>query len=122
MSFENKGFKNDLNEFYEDLNNQPLNYKGANYSTSAMKLNAVGLPDYNDFLIKNIGAKALGGVQAKNVNLPAIIQPEFIKTDLPEFVVNAPAKKKSKTIYYILSALILAVAIYFIYTYVRKNK
>ena len=122
MSFENKGFKNDLNDFYEGLNNQPLNLKGANYSTSAMKLNAVGLPDYNSFSIKDLGGKALGKVEDKNINLPAINQPAFIKTDLPEFVVNAPAKKKSKTIYYILSALILAVAIYFIYTYVTKNK
>jgi hypothetical protein len=122
MSFENKGFKNDLNDFYEGLNNQPLKYKGANYSNSAMKLNAVGLPDYNNFSIKDLGAKAVGKVEDKNINLPAINQPAFIKTDLPEFVVNAPAKKKSKTIYYILSALILAVAIYFIYTYIAKKK
>lgn len=122
MSFENKGFKNDLNDVYEELNNQPINYKGANYSNSAMKLNAVGLPDYNNFSLKDLGAKAVSGVESKNITLPPINQPEFIKTDLPEFVVNAPSKKKNKTIYYILSAVILLVAIFFIYTYVTKKK
>jgi len=217
MSFENKGFPNDLNERYFAMNNERDTYAPKSQPMSTgLKLNAVGLPDYNDFLVNpsaitgvvaniksgkiksgegkekvkdvanDIGsffkklfssdedkkeerrerrserkerrkqrrykrkgnkivkidedgdevevtnatekAQAVAEINTPIERLPKsatvlapIEQPAFIKTDLPEFVINAPAKKKNKTIYYILSALILLIAIYFIYTYVKKK-
>ena len=125
MSFENKGFANDLNSRYDAMNNERTTYAPQSQQMgTGLKLNPVGLPDYNNFVLVNPalveGVKE--GIRTGQIptNLPAINQPAFIKTDLPEFTIMA--KKKNKTMYYILSALILLIAIYFIYIYVKKNK
>ena len=125
MSFENKGFPNDLNSRYHSMNNERDTQapKIKNIKTG-LKLNPVGLPDYDSFTFVNPslfeGVKESIRTGDIKGTLPVISQPAFIKTDLPEFTIQA--RKKNKTMYYILSALILAVALYFIYFYVTKKK
>lgn len=125
MSFENKGFANDLNSRYEAMNNERKTYEPfETISGGILKLKPVGLPQYKP--------------QPLNVSMPKSLQPQINyanpetlagqaigtlenPTELPPYIVTTP-KKKNKAIYYILSALILLIAIYFIYIYVKKNK
>ena len=120
MSFENKGFKNDLNEAYHDMNQNHSEY----YETIPLltpkitNLNPIPLKTYTPSetlttirLPKQTGAEIGTG-------LAPINQPSFIKTDLPEFVITATKKKKSYKMWYIIGAVVLLILIVL---YLRKK-
>lgn len=122
MSFENKGFPNDLNSRYEALNKNYEYYTPPfNVPLGNPKMISYGVPT-NVPTPKSL--QAIGGSAIKNVANPdtlagSTIGTETNPTELPEFTVTAKKKKSPMT--YILAGLILLLAIYFIYRYTTKK-
>ena len=110
MSFENKGFPNNLNKQYDNLRARALNYDdNENYGgLSAFELSAIANIVKKNNQLKTIDTESKGIV--KGGGLSTKTNP----AELPDFVIEAPKKPKAikmKYFYYII-AIILIILIY----------
>lgn len=117
MSFENKGFPNDLNSRYEALNRNHEYYdKPMNLPLGNPKMTTYGVPQ--NVVMPSYLQTGTSGKPAETPKKSVIGTAEN-PTEMEPVVIVAPRKKKPMA--YILAILIIALAIYFIYTYTSKK-